>query len=190
MPYHTVPAESLAKRTVQRLVECGIPRAALGRVAGKRVTLTGCVSLTSQAYATLPPALGGSADIFRISHTTSTLLERAIARTPLRGESLGLRAAPSTPFRTPSAPGRSSPRNDEPSSADRIRAHRAALDHAEATAEAERAELAAATALRAQEAELAARRRASLRSNSGGAGGPTLVAGARPTQLAPSPFPY
>ena len=69
-PYHTVSAESLAKRTAQRLIECGIPRAVLARCVGKRVTLPGCVSLNAQGYATLPPALGGYADHFHASPAT------------------------------------------------------------------------------------------------------------------------
>ena len=100
LKYHTVPAEHLARTTLRRLEETGLPASAFGRLEGRRVTLTGCVALTEVAKSSVPPALGGHADVFVSSPSTSTLLERAVPRSPLRGESLGARSAPSA-WRSP-----------------------------------------------------------------------------------------
>ena len=96
LKYHTVPAEHLARTTLRRLEETGLPASAFGRLVGRRMTLTGCVALTEVAKSSVPPALGGHADVFFVSSpSTSALLERAVPRSPLHGASLGARSAPS-----------------------------------------------------------------------------------------------
>ena len=72
LKYHTVPAEHLARTTLRRLEETGLPASAFGRLAGRRVTLTGCVALTEVAKSSVPPALGGHADVFVFSPSTSS----------------------------------------------------------------------------------------------------------------------
>lgn len=84
-----MPAESL--------VECGIPRAALIRCVGKRATLTGCASLMPMALASLPPALGGTAEFIPVSPAAFTPFERAVARSSQRGASLGSQLFPTRP---------------------------------------------------------------------------------------------
>ena len=179
--YHSVPAESLATRTVNRLIECGVPRNALGQRVGKRITLQGCVVLTPPARLTLPPALGGSAEFFHVSPATSSLLERAVARSPQRDESLGARARPPSPFHTPPARTSSPPGSGSSPNAEYARRAAAAAEAAAAAAEAEAAEVRTRHALRAAE-DLAAQRRASLRSGgSGGAGAPSAQPAAMST---------
>jgi hypothetical protein len=131
LKYHTVPAEHLARTTLRRLEETGLPSTAFGRLAGRHVTLTGCVVLTEVAQSSVPPALGGTADVFVASPSTSTLLGRAVPLSPLRGASLGVRAAPA-PWLSPGAgpPGTPPPSGrgsglPSPSSAERERLDRA-----------------------------------------------------------------
>ena len=102
LKYHAVPAELLAKLTLRRLAEAGVPTPAMGRLRDKRVTLTGSIMLSSHARETLPPALGGHAEVFDVSLQTSLFLERAVAQSPQRGASLGLPPArDASPWHTP-----------------------------------------------------------------------------------------
>ena len=89
--YHSIPIERLAEVTTRRLVEAGLPASCLGRLQGRRVTLTGCVVLPSFARGALPPGLGGDALDFAASASTADLIDRAVRRSPLRGR------VPSTP---------------------------------------------------------------------------------------------
>ncbi len=59
--YHSIPIERLAEVTTRRLAEAGLPASCLGRLVGRRVTLTGCTALPPYARSSLPPGLGGDA---------------------------------------------------------------------------------------------------------------------------------
>ena len=147
LKYHSVPAENLAKLTIRRLKESGVPHYALGTVLNGRVTLQGVVApaLCARARASLPPALGGGAEVFETSALTRSLLERAVPKSPQRGESLGLR----TPPRRTSQEGSPTPRGT-PSSAEKVRLLR------EIATVSERAEALAASVAEAEAAASAA----------------------------------
>ena len=159
LKYHTVSVEKLSRYTINKITETGIPAAALGHVVGRRVTLTGCVTLPELALSTVPPALGGHAEVFATSPPTAELLARAVARSPRRGASLGsagsawrtplLGVGPRGGHRTPSPP-RSGGGGAAPTSAEKARVLRELADLTERAAQEE------ASLARAEAAEAAA----------------------------------
>ena len=97
LQYHTVPPEKLVAKTVAGLINAGLPSAALGRVAGMRVTITGRILLNPMAREHLPPQLGGGgAQAFEGSAATLDLVDKSYRNSPMASR----RPAPS-PFTTP-----------------------------------------------------------------------------------------
>ena len=163
--YHSIPIERLAGVTTRRLAEAGLPASCLGRLDGRRVTLTGCVVLPPYARGSLPPGLGGDALDFAASASTADLIDKAVQRSPLRGR------VPTTP-RLPtlgahSGGGGSGGAPSPPSPSARMVRRELATEEAELEREEARFDGAFAVEAAARE-RLAAARRDSLRSASSG----------------------
>ena len=184
LKYHTVSVEKLSRYTINKISETGIPAAALGRVVGRHVTLTGCVTLPELALSTVPPALGGHAAVFATSPSTAELLARAVALSPRRGASLGsagsawrtplLGAGSRGDHRSPSPP-RSGGGGGGPPSAEKARVFRELADLNERAVQEE------AALARAEAAEAAAvAARADLRRRSLRPRGPPGASASRP----------